>query len=1097
MSPARERRPSPSPRPSRLSGYSGLLSRHPRLALASWVLLVVVLAVAGRNLASQLEAHPLYIEGTEANAAHEVTLAQFGSDESMVVALQGPPAAVASQGKELVARIDALPRTVVVSPWSPGTAIGGLRPRPGVAGIVVRVGHRSDEALTEMLELVEGQVESTVTEPVQASIAGLPKIFTSYAEANEHASKTGEMIALPVLLLVLLLVFRSVVAALIPVIVGGLVVASTQGVMRLLLGTVEIDAFALGAAGMMGLALGVDYSLLVVSRFREERTKADLATAMRVTVEVSARSIVPAASGLLLAMAIAPQVLPGAVVSSSALAIMIATVFSAFSALFAVPAAIMLLGNNLERWSLPKRALARGGALRISNRITRRPRAVVGIVLGLLLLGVLGTTLDTGVATPELLPQGSEGRVEEEQVERALGPGWLAPIEVVVSGHGEPMTSPQQMRSLVAFQELVQEEGGVEAVAGFGAIQRSLKPLSGFESRLADQQRGATRLGEGLTRTRNGVRRSGSSLRAAAAGAGQLSQGVEDAANGAGLLTQGLDAAGTGSNRMTEGLSRASEGTGKLAEGSSKTSNGAGRLAKALEKGQKGVDETNGNVNSMKSAMDAGSEELSVAQAPLGVAEERLASAWQAMQQMTTGAADPQYAAVQRSLREARELLSGKRLESEEVISPPYEGVATGITRAQEQFELGLYLAGEIGSNNEKAGEGAEKLAREARRLDRGIQNLTDGTAKVADGISTLSKEGAALSPALQRLQTGTEALGQGLGRLSGGAGELSSGLGGGVSGVDRLALALQRMRSGLGSGAGGLRLLRERSPDLFRSGYFFLAGLDGSTPSQRDLANFMIDLDRGGHTARMMVIPRHPITTSQGKETLERVRDDARALSESTGTEVIVGGLSASQLSINDTLRERTELARLALMLVTLIILIPVLRSVIVPLIAACLNLLTVFATFGVLALLFNDSLLGGPGYIDAANVPATMMVIFGLAIDYEVFIFARMREEYVRTGSATAAVDNGLARTAPVVTGAALIMITVFLCFSVSDFITLRNFGVGQATAVFIDAFIVRLIVVPAAMKALGQWSFWMPGWLDRLLPGGASSRGTAKSA
>jgi RND superfamily putative drug exporter len=1095
MTPARERRP--SPRPSRLSGFTGLLTRHPRLALASWAILVVVLALAGRNLAGQLEAHPLYVDGTEANQAHEITLRQFGSDESMVVALRGPRAAVARQGKELGARIDSLPRTIVISPWSAGAAIGGLRPSPGVAGIVVRVGHRDDQALTEMLELVEGQVERTVTEPVQASIAGLPKIFASYADANEHASKTGELIALPVLLLVLLLVFRSVVAALIPVVVGGVVVAATEGVMRLLLGAVEIDAFALGAAGMMGLALGVDYSLLVVSRFREERARADQATAVRVTVEASARSIVPAASGLLLAMAIAPQALPGAVVSSSALAIMIATVFSAFSALFAVPAAIMLLGSNLERWSLPKRTFVRGAPLWLSSRIARRPRVVVGMVLGLLLLGVLGTTLDTGVATPELLPKGSEGRVEEEQVERALGPGWLAPIEVVVGGHGEPMTSPRRMRSLVAFQELVQQEEGVEAVAGFSAIQRSLKPLSGFESQLAAQQRGARRLGDGLARTQSGVRRSGSSLRAAAAGAGQISQGVEDAKDGAGLLTQGLDAAGTGSTRMTEGLSRASEGTGKLAEGTSETSSGAARLAKALEKGQEGVHETSGNVNSMKSAMDVGSAELSAAQAPLGVAEERLATAWQAVQQMTTGTTDPQYAAAQRALREARELLSGKRIEGEEVISPPYEGVGTGITRAQDQFDLGLYLAREIGSNNDKAGKGAQKLAKEARRLDRGIESLTDGTTKVADGISTLAREGEALSPALQRLQRGTAALGQGLGRLSGGAGELSSGLGGGVGGAERLALALRRMQSGLGAGPDGLRVLRERSPDLFRSGYFYLAGLDGSNPSQRDLANFMIDLDRGGHTARMMIIPRHPITTSQGKETLERVRDDAQALSESTGTEVVVGGLSASQLSINDTLRDRTALARLAMMLVTLIILIPVLRSVFVPLLAAFLNLLTVFATLGVLALLFNDSLLGGPGYIDAANVPATMMVIFGLAIDYEVFIFARMREEYVRTGSASAAVDNGLARTAPVVTGAAVIMITVFLCFSVSEFITLRNFGVGQATAVFIDAFIIRLIVVPAAMKAMGKWSFWMPGWLDRMLPGGASPRGAARSS
>src|ERR1700709_1656342 len=147
MTPAPRRRG--GPRRSRLSGFSGALTRHPRLALASWVILVVILAVAGRNLAGQLEAHPLYIDGTEANQAHEITLRQFGSDESMVVALHGPPAAVVRQGRELATRIESLPRTIVVSPWSAGTAIGGLRPKPGVAGIVVRVGHRDGQALTE------------------------------------------------------------------------------------------------------------------------------------------------------------------------------------------------------------------------------------------------------------------------------------------------------------------------------------------------------------------------------------------------------------------------------------------------------------------------------------------------------------------------------------------------------------------------------------------------------------------------------------------------------------------------------------------------------------------------------------------------------------------------------------------------------------------------------------------------------------------------------------------------------------------------------------------------------------------------------------
>jgi RND superfamily putative drug exporter len=1060
--------------------------------LGAWVGIAVVLALVGRNLSGELHPHPLLIDGSEPKLAHEITLRQFGSDESMVVALRGPKPALEQQGRRLDARMDALPKTVVVSPWSAGgAAIGGLRPKPGVAGLVVRVGHRGDQGFTEMLELVEGEIARTISSPVQASIAGLPTIFASYSAANENAAKTGEMIALPVLLLVLLLVFRSVVAALIPVIVGGVVVSATDGVMRLLVGLVEIDAFALAAAGMMGLALGVDYSLLVVSRFREERRKSDLKVAARVTVEAAARSIVPAASGLCLAMIIAAQVLPGTVVSSAALAIVIATVLSAVFALSAVPAGIMLLGRNLDRWSLPARYAVRGAPLRLSTQIARRPRVVGGILLVLLFLGAWATTLKSGLATPQLLPPGDKGRVEEERVQDALGPGWLAPIEVVLSERGEPMTAPRQMRSLVAFQSKVGHEGGVQTVTGFNTIEHNLHPLSGFEERLVKREHGVTRLGHGISRTEGGARRNSKGVQIAAAGTSRLGHGVESATDGAGLLVRGLRASNTGSARETEGLVRASEGTEKLARSTSTTRDSTGRLAAALKKAQKKVTETQGSVQSTESAMRSGTERLGEAESPLGAAEARLSAAWEALQQMTTGTTDPQYASLQRELREARESLTGSDPESEEPVTTAGAGVMAAISRARREFSVGLYLAKKVGSANAEAGKSTGKLVKSSRRLDQGMQSLADGVSKMGSAIAELSAEGNKLSPALRRLKVGTESLAESLGRLGGSAGSLASGLGGGVRGAERLVNALDRLHGRLGSGSAAksspLHRLHERSPNLFRSGYFYLAGLDGSNPGRRSAANFMIDIGRGGHTARMMVIPRHPITTSPGRQTYERVRSDAQSFARATGADAVVGGLSANQLVIDKALRDRTALARIAMMLVTLLVLIPVLRSVIIPLLAAFLNLLTVAASLGIVALLFDGSLFGGPGYVDSSIIPAAMMVIFGLAIDYEVFIFARMREEYVRTGSSAAAVDNGIARTAPVVTGGAVIMIIVFLCFSVSQFVTLRDFGVAQATAVFIDAFIVRLIVVPAIMKRLGRWSWWMPRWLDRLLRGG----------
>lgn len=1094
MTPARKHRGGPS-RGSRLAGLGEILTRHPFLALGAWILVVAILAFVGRNLPDQLHSHPLYIDGTEPAKAREISLRQFGSDESMVVVLRGPRAAVDRQGRLLARRIDALPDTVLVSPWSAGGTLGGLRPRPQVAGLVVRVGHRSTDGLTRMLELVEGKVGETVSPPVDASIGGLPQLFESYVDANKSAAQTGEAIAIPVLLLILLLVFRSVVAALIPIIVGGVVAAATQGVMRSLLGVVEVDAFALGAAAMMGLALGVDYSLLVVSRFREERLESDLAGAVKRTVAATPRSIIPAAAGLSLAMLIAAEILPGTVVSSSAMTIVIATVLSSVSALVAVPAAIMLLGDNLERWTLPRRLSVRGAPLRLSNRFASRPRVVGAFVVGLFLLAALASTLDSGVATPQLLPPTDKGRLEEEKVGKALGSGWLAPIEVVVSGQGEPMTSPKRLRSLVAFQNRIAGTEGVQTVAGLGAVASDLKSLSGFERRLIAQQHGVTRLGNGVARIGGGAHRSVSGLRTAVTGASGVGSGVEKATAGADLLVKGLVATHTGSTRLTGGLQRTSEGTGNFVEGTSKASNGTARIAKSLDDAKGELAETQGDVHSTESAMEAGSEVLTEVQAPLSSAEDRLLAAWQALQQMTTGKADPQYAALESALRQAREYLTGKTVESETQISPTYGGVADGVTRGLRQFELGLYLAGKIASDNSEAREGTAKLAKSAERVDRGIERLAEGAAEISSGTERLLAEGTQLSPALRRLREGTEHLATGLGRLGGSATALGGGLESGVYGAERLATSLSRLNAGVESQAGpssaALDRLRRQAPDLFHSGYFYLAGLDGADPARRDLVNFVTDLDRGGHTARLMVVPREPVTTSEGRRTLSLVRDEARRFADDNHAEVVVGGLAASQLTIDETLTDRTELARIAMMFVTLIIMMLVLRSLTIPTIAAFLNLLTVSATIGVLALLFNNSLLGGPGYVDAADIPAVIMVIFGLAIDYEVFVFARMREEYVRTGSPSEAVDNGLAQTAPVVTGAAVIMIVVFLCFSVSQFVTLRNFGVAQAIAVSIDAFVIRLIVLPAIMKGLGKWSWWMPGWLDRLLPGGGAPK------
>jgi putative drug exporter of the RND superfamily len=154
--------------------------------------------------------------------------------------------------------------------------------------------------------------------------------------------------------------------------------------------------------------------------------------------------------------------------------------------------------------------------------------------------------------------------------------------------------------------------------------------------------------------------------------------------------------------------------------------------------------------------------------------------------------------------------------------------------------------------------------------------------------------------------------------------------------------------------------------------------------------------------------------------------------------------------------------------------------------LLAVVLNLFTVAAAFGVLVLLFQgDAILGGAGFLDAIMVAGIFSVVFGLSIDYEVFLLARMREGWLRTGSTEGAVEYGLRRTAGVVTGAATIMLGVFIAFAFAEIASMRQLGIGLSVAVILDATLVRLVLLPAAIRLVGDRIWSLPDWLERRLP------------
>ena len=172
-------------------------------------------------------------------------------------------------------------------------------------------------------------------------------------------------------------------------------------------------------------------------------------------------------------------------------------------------------------------------------------------------------------------------------------------------------------------------------------------------------------------------------------------------------------------------------------------------------------------------------------------------------------------------------------------------------------------------------------------------------------------------------------------------------------------------------------------------------------------------------------------------------------------------------------------------------LVLMVMLRSLILPLKAVLMNLLSIGAAFGVLVAIFQwgwlDGFLGfeSQGALDTINIPLIFAIVFGLSMDYEVFLMSRIRERYMVHGDNERAVAEGLSTSARTISSAALIMTSVFAVFVLTGVPSIKELGLGSAVAIALDATLVRLILVPAAMKLLGNWNWWMPSWLDRLLP------------
>jgi putative drug exporter of the RND superfamily len=250
--------------------------------------------------------------------------------------------------------------------------------------------------------------------------------------------------------------------------------------------------------------------------------------------------------------------------------------------------------------------------------------------------------------------------------------------------------------------------------------------------------------------------------------------------------------------------------------------------------------------------------------------------------------------------------------------------------------------------------------------------------------------------------------------------------------------------------------------------------------------------INDAGDAALITVIPKSSPQDQATEDLVNHLRNDVVPDElGASGVTAEIGGVTAALEDQSEYMKDRLPLFIVAVVGLSFLLLLVAFHSPFISLKAGVMNLLSVSAAYGVMTLAANggglSSLIGIDHEVPIAPFMPVMMfaILFGLSMDYEVFLVSRIREEYLKDGDTRRAVADGLAKTARVITAAAAIMVVVFLAFLAAPDVFLKLFGIGLASAIFLDATVVRMVLVPAVMQLLGKRNWWIPDWLERLLP------------
>ncbi|MCI0439546.1 MAG: MMPL family transporter [Chloroflexi bacterium] len=917
------------------------------------------------------------------------------------------------------------------------------------------------------LEGDEGRVQELVPEvreqleglSIEHHVTGLPAVNYDTEITAEEDLLRAERITIPVALILVLLVFRTIVASSLPLVLGISGVVMGFSLVYLVGLGIDTSVFALNVASMIGLALGIDFSFIVVSRYREERQAGrEVGDAVAATMATAGRSITYSGITVILAMLVLTAVLSDLmIVRSISLGVLLVAVTSLIAGLTLLPALLAILGDRIEMLRVIPRGRQRpageqGFWYRFSHLIMRRPWVwLLGALAVMLFIASPARNLDMVGATTSVLPADTDSVQGAAALEQALGANRLTPIQIVMKADNENgVWTPTFLNSLKELTDVLAADQRAEEVTSLSTMLWNVPDFE-YPNITASYFRPAPESPDpsnpfllpdvpGVTlETLISADVSGPPHPPAFAGTGRFTlqpgQGVQAASAPAVDVIRVMD--GT--------LSIQANGETTLTRG---VTGGANDRAEAVPAGTRfSLNAGDQLVVPMDVPIDVQNEgaqpvtAIVITMFVIRTSPEEAQSAWTVGEPSTD-----RFAGI------TRQVLSG--------------GTVVELPRGRAHIQMDRVIAAPGAFLMRHTHTGPEMFYVESGEF----------TVFSSDQMTILTPEGKTEEglPYDTPVPIGS----------------------GGKAMVQSMGIHRAVNNTNVDAVIYSTRIYDGDLPP------FMVVG------AAQEAAQF-VNLGGSNDAAVITVISRFGQYEDEHQSLVFDLRERIapEILRNGGDFEVFVGGDAASFLDFRDSLYGRFPIIVAAVAAMIFIILMMFFQSVYLPIKAMFMNLVSVLATYGILVVIFQygwgTDLLGfeSQGLLNVVTPAILFVILFALSTDYEVFVLSRVKEYYHGKGDNEEAVALGLDHTAGVVTAAGLILIGTFGSFAAANVVTIKEIGLGLAIGILIDTTIVRVIMVPATMRLMGALNWWMPAWLKRIVPelseGPAPAMGAAADA